>query len=147
MDTFSKAERSRIMAAVKSKDTTPELVVRRLVHGLGYRFRLHVGTLPGTPDIVLPRLRKIIEIRGCFWHGHSCGRCRIPATRRGFWLAKIARNRRRDRASIRALHAAGWETLIIWECQTRNRVRLRARVRRFLESHARTAHSRTNRSR
>ena len=91
-DTVTKSERSRIMAAVKSKDTTPELVVRRLVHSMGYRYRLHVRSLPGIPDMVFPRLRKVININGCFWHLHGCSRCRIPSSRRRYWVAKLQRN-------------------------------------------------------
>ncbi|WP_315861225.1 very short patch repair endonuclease [Anatilimnocola floriformis] len=89
---MSPSERSRIMAAVKSTDTSPELVVRRLIHAMGYRYRLHVKSLPGTPDLVLRRLGKVVIVNGCFWHGHSCGRCRIPATNRDYWVAKIERN-------------------------------------------------------
>ncbi|MBN1395925.1 MAG: hypothetical protein JW959_12965, partial [Pirellulales bacterium] len=87
VDTVSQSERSRIMAAVKSKDTTPEMFVRRLVHSLGYRYRLHVRALPGTPDLVFPRLRKIINVNGCFWHLHGCPRCRMRnRSRTGDWL-------------------------------------------------------------
>ncbi|MEX2169548.1 MAG: very short patch repair endonuclease [Pirellulales bacterium] len=133
-DTFTKAERSRIMAAVKSKDTSPELVVRRLVHSLGYRYRLHVRSLPGTPDLVFPRLRKIINVSGCFWHMHSCGRCRIPTSRRRYWLAKLKRNAARDKRTAQALRRAGWQVLTVWECQTApaRRPRLEARVAAFL---------------
>jgi DNA mismatch endonuclease (patch repair protein) len=109
--------RSRIMAAVKSKDTTPELIVRRLVHSLGYRFRLHVRTLPGTPDLVFARLRKIIDVRGCFWHMHNCYKCRVPSSRRGYWIAKMRRNAARDRRICRKLSRAGWQVMVIWECQ------------------------------
>lgn len=134
-DTFTKSERSRIMRAVKSKDTTPEIAVRRIVHRLGYRFRLHVRELPGTPDIVLPRLRKVIEVRGCFWHGHRrgrCPRCRVPATRRAFWLAKMERNRKRGRRTAAALRRLGWRLLVVWECQLRDPERTRRRLARFL---------------
>jgi DNA mismatch endonuclease (patch repair protein) len=133
-DTFTKAERSRIMAAVKSGDTTPELIVRRLVHALGYRFRLHVRSLPGSPDIVFPRLRKVIFVSGCFWHRHTCGRCRIPATRRAYWVAKINRNAARDQRVQRALRRLGWGVMVVWECQTRSVMssRLQTRLRRFL---------------
>jgi DNA mismatch endonuclease (patch repair protein) len=85
------------MSLVKSKDTTPELLVRRLAHRLGFRFRLHIKSLPGSPDMVFPRLRKIININGCFWHMHHCGGCRIPSSRRSYWVAKLERNRQRDR--------------------------------------------------
>jgi DNA mismatch endonuclease (patch repair protein) len=134
-DTFTRAERSRIMALVKSKDTTPELVVRRLVHALGYRYRLHVRALAGCPDLVFPRLHKIINVSGCFWHMHGCGRCRIPATRRGYWFAKLERNAARDRRTRRALRKAGWQVLVVWECQTipARRDRLRTKVAAFLE--------------
>lgn len=133
-DTFTKAERSRVMAAVKSKDTTPELVVRRLIHRLGYRYRLHVKSLPGTPDIVLPRLQKIIEVRGCFWHGHTCGHCRVPKTRRGYWQAKFERNRRRGRRTISALRSTGYSVLVIWECQTKLEATLQGKIMKFLNA-------------
>lgn len=133
-DTFSKSERSRIMAAVKSGDTTPELIVRRVVHALGYRFRLHVRSLPGAPDLVFPRLRKIIFVSGCFWHRHTCGRCRIPVTRRRYWVAKIDSNAARDRRLQRALRRLGWGVMVVWECQTAaaKRDRLVARLKSFL---------------
>jgi DNA mismatch endonuclease, patch repair protein len=135
-DTFSPTERSAIMRAVKGKNTTPELRVRRLVHSLGYRYRLHVRELPGTPDLVFPRLRKVINVSGCFWHMHGCGRCRIPATRRDYWLAKLERNAARDRATRRALQRAGWQVLTVWECQTNESGlrRLTGRIARFLAS-------------
>jgi DNA mismatch endonuclease (patch repair protein) len=131
-DTFTKAERSRIMAAVKSKDTTPEMVVRRLVHSLGYRYRLHVRSLPGTPDLVFPRLQKIVNVSGCFWHMHDCGRCRLPASRRSYWLAKLTRNRERDRTTRLALRRMRWSVLTVWECQTRDIGRLTVTLQRFL---------------
>ncbi len=121
------------MAAVRSKDTGPEMVVRRLVHGLGFRYRLHVRGLPGTPDLVFPRLRKVIEVRGCFWHMHSCGACRLPAGNRAYWRAKLARNKVRDRRNGAALRRLGWSALTVWECQVRDREALAARVGRFLE--------------
>ena len=133
-DTFTKAERSRIMAAVKSHSTTPEMVVRRLVHGMGFRYRLHVRSLPGAPDLVLPRLRKVIFVSGCFWHMHTCGRCRIPTARRKYWLAKLQRNAERDQRVQRALRRAGWGVLVVWECQTfaARREWLGRRIERFL---------------
>lgn len=131
-DNISSAERSRVMRCVRSVDTRPERMVRSIVHRLGYRFRLHVRELPGTPDMVLARLRTVIEVRGCFWHGHACGRCRIPATRRGYWLDKIERNRRRDARTSRALRRAGWSVLVVWECETRQPQRLSARLARLL---------------
>src|SRR5437868_6188407 len=133
-DTFSKSERSRIMAAVKSRDTTPELVVRRMAHQLGYRYRLHVRSMPGAPDLVFPRLRKVINVHGCFWHMHDCGACRVPSSRRRYWVGKLQRNAERDVQTLRALRRAGWRVLLIWECQTRGDeiARLRRRIERFL---------------
>jgi DNA mismatch endonuclease, patch repair protein len=137
-DTVSKTERSRIMAAVKSKDTAPELIVRRLVHSLGYRYRLHVRSLPGNPDLVFPRLRKVINVNGCFWHLHRCARCRVPSSRRRYWVAKLQRNAARDKRTRRELQHAGWRVLVIWECQiTRwSEERLRDRIVAFLNKDA-----------
>lgn len=121
------------MRAVKSKDTTPEVAVRRLVHALGFRFRLHRRDLPGTPDIVLPRLRKIINVHGCFWHWHHCRHGRVsPVRNREYWKAKRARNAARDRRTLAALRREGWGVLIIWECQLRDADRLAKRIRTFL---------------
>jgi len=133
-DTFTRSERSRIMAAVKSKDTTPEMFVRRLVHSLGYRYRLHVRSLPGTPDLVFPRLRKVIHVNGCFWHMHGCARCRVPSSRRDYWLAKMQRNAARDKRTERKLRRDGWGVMVIWECQitSAGKDRLRKRIAAFL---------------
>lgn len=126
-------ERSRVMRAIHSRDTAPELVVRRLIHGLGYRFRLHRKDLPGCPDIVLPRLSKAVLVHGCFWHGHGCARgARIPVTNRAYWVAKIARNKQRDRAARLALRSLGWSVTVIWECKTRDQVILKRRLARCL---------------
>lgn len=123
------------MAAVKSKDTTPELAIRRLVHSLGYRYRLHVKSLPGTPDLVFPGLRKVINVNGCFWHMHSCDRCRVPSSRRDYWIAKMKRNAARDARSCRELRRNGWGVMVIWECQISpsQEERLRTRIIAFLE--------------
>jgi len=133
-DTFTKTERSCIMAAVKSKDTTPELFVRRLVHSLGYRYRLHVRSLPGTPDLVFPRLRKVINVNGCFWHMHGCARCRVPSSRRDYWIAKMQRNAARDKRTRRQLQRDGWGVMVIWECQIRlsHKDQLAKRIAAFL---------------
>jgi DNA mismatch endonuclease (patch repair protein) len=135
VDTFTKSERSRIMAAVKSKDTAPELLVRRLVHSLGYRYRLHVRTLPGTPDLVFSRLSKIINVNGCFWHMHGCGRCHIPSSRTEYWTAKLRRNAERDKRTGQKLRQGGWRVMVIWECQITPSCldRLRARIVAFLD--------------
>jgi DNA mismatch endonuclease (patch repair protein) len=126
------------MAAVKSKDTKPELVVRKLVHALGYRYRLHVKSLPGSPDLVFPRLRKIINVHGCFWHLHGCTRCRIPSSRRDYWLAKLQRNSLRDKRNARKLRRLGWRLLNVWECQVApSRLeRVRDKIVAFLEAPA-----------
>jgi DNA mismatch endonuclease (patch repair protein) len=133
LDPLTPAERSDRMRRVRSKDTKPELVVRRLVHGMGYRYRLHDARLPGTPDLVFPARRKVMEVRGCTWHGHEgCGR--VPKTRREFWEAKISSNKERDARNEAALRAAGWDILIVWECELtkRDRDRLTARIKSFL---------------
>ncbi len=131
-DVFSPAERSAVMAAVKGKDTTPERIVRRLAHALGYRFRLHRKDLPGAPDLVFPSRGKAIFVHGCFWHGHDCARgSRAPKANAAYWRAKIARNRERDAASLAALRELGWATLVLWECELK-REDLPARLRGFL---------------
>jgi DNA mismatch endonuclease (patch repair protein) len=111
----------------------PLVIVRRLVHSLGYRYRLHVRSLPGTPDMVFPARRKIINISGCFWHMHSCGRCRIPATRRCYWLAKLRGNEDRDQRNRRLLRRIGWRVLTVWECQVA-KANLADRITRFLSA-------------
>jgi DNA mismatch endonuclease (patch repair protein) len=127
--------RRRTMQAVKSKDTAPELTVRRLAHRMGYRFRLHRKDLPGKPDLVFPARHRVIFVHGCFWHGHDCARgARIPRENRDYWLDKIARNRARDQRNLERLTAAGWTSLVVWECNMRNEKELEARVRDFLSA-------------
>ena len=127
--------RRRTMQAVKSKDTAPELLVRRLAHRMGYRFRVHRKDLPGKPDLVFPGRRKAIFVHGCFWHGHDCARgARVPKSNRGYWTKKIARNKERDRAACAALEHSCWTYLILWECELGNEKGLRAQVRNFLKS-------------
>ena len=104
------------MAAVRSRNTSPELQVRKALHRAGFRFRIHAQDLPGRPDIVLPRYRIAIFVNGCFWHGHDCTRSRRPATNQSFWEAKLDRNIQRDRENIRQLEQAGWTPLVIWQC-------------------------------
>ena len=133
-DVFSTAKRREIMARIKGKNTAPELYVRRLLHALGYRFRLHHGDLCGTPDIVLPRHRKVVFVHGCFWHGHPrCNRAALPQTNRRFWRGKIEGNRSRDQRVKRRLRRLGWKVLEIWQCQLRNPAALERRVLMFLE--------------
>ncbi len=132
---MSKTERVRRMRAIRSENTRPERAVRSLVHRLGYRFRLHVGDLPGKPDIVLPRLRKVVFVNGCFWHQHSgCPLARVPRSRPDYWPQKFERNASRDRESLRALRRLGWKVLVVWECQTKDTARLSRRLLRFLEA-------------
>ena len=125
--------RSRIMRSVKGRDTAPEMAVRRMVHGLGYRYRLHRGDLPGKPELVFPRLKKAIFVHGCFWHGHPCARGdRAPRTNAEYWRRKIAGNVARDAANLAALQAMGWRRTVIWECELKNPARVRKRLAGFL---------------
>jgi len=122
VDTFTSEERSRIMARVRSKDTSPELIVRKLAHSLGYRFRLHRADLPGKPDLVFPSRHKVIFVHGCFWHQHSCPRGRrVPASNEAYWRKKLEGNVTRDKVHRRELRKLGWSVLVIWECQLKRR--------------------------
>jgi DNA mismatch endonuclease (patch repair protein) len=106
------------MRRIRKTDTKPELIVRRVAHRLGFRFRLHRRDLPGTPDLVFPRHHKIIMVHGCFWHQHpGCGLARAPKSRLEYWLPKLRRNQERDDAAVQALRARGWDVLVLWECQ------------------------------
>lgn len=135
MDTLDPGQRSTRMALVRGKDTKPELLVRRLVHGFGYRYRLHWRDLPGTPDLVFPRRAKVIFVHGCFWHRHTgCVLARLPKSWSQFWLPKLEGNAERDARNLHALRQLGWEVMTIWECQLRNTVRLASRIRRFLDA-------------
>lgn len=132
-DTFSSAKRSEIMGRIGQKNTQPEIIVRRLLHRLGYRFRLHRRDLPGTPDIVLPRHRKIVFVHGCFWHSHAgCSRSSLPDTNREFWERKIGKNSERDRIALAELKTLGWDCMVVWQCEVRDRTALEDRIRRFL---------------
>lgn len=127
-------ETRRRMLAVRGRDTAPELRVRHLLHAMGYRFRLHRKDLPGTPDIVLPRHRKIVLVHGCFWHSHEdCKRATRPVNNASTWAAKIEGNRRRDQRNLDALSALNWDVLVVWECEARDAPRFEARLRAFLE--------------
>lgn len=117
MDKISSEKRSKIMAAIHSKDTKPELIVRRYLHACGFRYRLHHKRLPGHPDIVLRKYRTCIFINGCFWHGHDCHNFRPPLTHTEFWAEKIARNKARDKAQQQELAKMGWHCVTIWECE------------------------------
>lgn len=121
------------MRSVRSRDTAPEMIVRRTVTALGYRYRLHKETLPGKPDLVFASRRKAIFVHGCFWHGHHCKRgAREPKANSEYWGAKIRRNRERDQSTTGALQASGWEVLVIWECETRELQSLASRLSAFL---------------
>lgn len=134
-DTRSKEKRSEIMAKVHSKDTGPELAVRKLIFGMGYRYRLHIAALPGKPDIVMFGRRKIIDVRGCFWHGHSgCRFGRLPKSRLDFWKPKIKRNRDRDRRNLKTLESDGWRVLIVWQCELKDQEHLKKKLYEFIEA-------------
>jgi DNA mismatch endonuclease (patch repair protein) len=123
------------MRAIRSKDTVPEMVVRRLAHALGYRFRLHRPDLPGKPDIVFPGRRKVVFVHGCFWHGHDCRRGDVhPKTNPDYWRTKIERNKARDAVNLSALEDAGWQVITVWECETKpvGRAKLSGRLKTYL---------------
>lgn len=132
MDVFTPEKRSAVMRAVKGADTGPEMEVRRLVHRMGYRYGLHCKDLPGRPDLVFRRLRKVVFVHGCFWHKHRCPAGRVPATRRQYWAEKLDSNTRRDRRHCAELRKAGWDVLTVWECELRDIERLEGKLRRFL---------------
>jgi DNA mismatch endonuclease (patch repair protein) len=134
MDLYSKRRRSEIMSRIRDRNTRPEVRVRRALHALGFRFRIHRRDLPGSPDVVLPRWKTVVLVHGCFWHG--CRKCdrgtRVPKTNTEFWLAKVAENRRRDRRVRRLLRVAGWRVVVVWACQTENADRLTRRLATLL---------------
>ncbi|RIX31850.1 very short patch repair endonuclease [Sphingomonas edaphi] len=124
VDVVSSETRSRMMSGIRGRNTRPELVVRRILHASGFRFRLHVPDLPGKPDLVLRRWNAIIHIHGCFWHGHDCALFRLPATRTEFWREKIERNRSRDATVAEELERLGWRQLHVWECALKGPARV-----------------------
>ena len=132
VDHIDSAKRSLNMAAIRSKDTEPELVVRKIVYGLGYRYRLHWKKLPGKPDLVFPGKRKAIFVHGCFWHGHDCIRGRLPSTNLDFWERKIVKNKERDGRVRNQLNAQGWNVLTIWQCRLKDVSELKQTITRFL---------------
>lgn len=132
-DTLTPAQRRKCMAAIRGKDTTPERIVRSVLHSLGARFTLHRADLPGKPDIVMPARGAVVLVHGCYWHMHACKRGRsTPASNAAFWRAKRTRNLERDRRTLAALRRAGWRVLVVWECQTKNRAALARRLGRFI---------------
>lgn len=127
--------RSENMRRIRSKDTKPELAVRRVAHAMGFRYRLHRTDLPGKPDLVFPGRRKVVFVHGCFWHQHpdaACTDARLPKSRQEYWLPKLARNSARDRENVSALERLGWHVLTIWECETTDRARLEQLLKEFL---------------
>ena len=125
-------QRSRTMRAVRSRDTGPEMIVRRFLHAAGLRYRLHDRRLPGVPDLVFPSRRIALFVHGCFWHRHpGCAAARLPKSRLEFWEPKLAGNVERDKRNRAALEAAGWKVLVIWECETRDGAALEALAARI----------------
>ena len=133
MDTLTTRERSERMSRIRSKNTKPELTVRRLTFALGYRYRVHVRDLPGSPDLVFRSRKKVVFVHGCFWHGHDgCKVANRPKTRTAYWDEKFARNRERDVRNQRALKLLGWRSLVIWECELKDMRALGKKLRAFL---------------
>lgn len=134
-DFVSPARRSEIMSGIRAKGSKPEMAVRRLVHSLGYRYRLHRSDLPGTPDMVFPSRRKVIFVHGCFWHQHpGCKKSGIPKSNQEYWAPKLARNAERDREHHFQLQKMGWDVLVVWECSIRSRENVTLAIRRFLDA-------------
>ncbi|OWQ97695.1 very short patch repair endonuclease [Sphingopyxis bauzanensis] len=137
MDTLTPAARGERMSRVRGKDTKPELLVRSLIHRMGFRFRLHRRDLPGSPDLAFPSRRKVIFVHGCYWHRHPdpyCKLARLPKSRLDFWLPKLEGNRQRDLRNIDALDRLGWGVLVIWECELKNVASLELKIRTFLKT-------------
>lgn len=135
VDSLDQAARSAVMARIRSKNTGPEMTVRKLVFAAGYRYRLHVRKLPGSPDLVFPSRKKIIFVHGCFWHRHdNCASSRIPKSRADFWSEKLNGNKARDERNHEALLQLGWQILVVWECELGNLATLEQKMRLFLDS-------------
>jgi DNA mismatch endonuclease (patch repair protein) len=133
-DMFTPERRSAIMANIHSADTTPELMLRQMLHAMGCRFRLHRDDLPGKPDIVLSKYRLAILMHGCFWHGHTCKDGRRPASNTEYWNRKLDRNISRDRRNRRALRRLGWRCVVVWECELKEVEKVKRRVSRYVEA-------------
>ncbi|MBY0558847.1 very short patch repair endonuclease [Hyphomicrobium sp.] len=120
MDVLTPEQRRLNMSRIRGKDTSPEMIIRRALHGRGFRYRLHDKRLPGKPDLVFPKYRAVLLIHGCFWHGHECHRFKWPETRREFWQRKICGNKARDKKTQGNLRTLGWRSMVVWECQLKN---------------------------
>lgn len=133
VDTLTPEQRSAVMSRIRRSDTKPELIVRRMLHAIGYRFRVQMKGVPGRPDVAFPRRRKIVQVHGCFWHAHQdCPAFKVPTTRQEFWQAKFTRNRERDARLEAAARAQGWQVLVVWECDLKNPEVLERRLCDFL---------------
>ena len=133
-DTISRERRSKNMQAIRSRNMQPEMQVRRLVHGMGYRFRLHKSDLPGKPDLVFSRLRKVVFVHGCFWHQHDCHLGKLPKSNQAYWFPKLRRNQERDDIAQTILNEMGWRVVTIWECEAVDRLSVRELVSSRLEN-------------
>lgn len=134
MDVFSREKRSHIMSRVSGKNTKPELIVRSLLHSMGYRFRLHRSDLPGKPDITLPKFKKVVFVHGCFWHGHKdCRRSKRPTTNKKFWNEKLNKNIERDKVNIKSIKDLGWDSLVVWSCEVSDINQLENKLVSFIE--------------
>lgn len=145
VDTLTPEARSRRMARIGSKNTVPELIVRRMAHAMGYRFRLHRRDLPGSPDLVFPRHKKIVLVHGCYWHGHGCKIGRLPKSNLPFWQDKIVKNQARDARNLADLRKLGWQTLVVWQCETRKPTELSRALAVFLGTPLKTRSTRLRR--
>ncbi len=136
-DKLTRERRSQNMAAIRSKDMKPEMVVRRLAHGMGYRYRLHRKDLPGKPDLVFGPRKKVVFVHGCFWHQHpdpNCRDARPPKSNQNYWSPKLERNQQRDAEHTAKLKAAGWKVLTVWECETKHPDKIAKRLAKFLDA-------------
>lgn len=131
-DRLSPDRRSALMSRVRQRDTGPELLVRKLLHARGWRYRLHDRKLPGSPDLVFPRLRKVVFVHGCFWHGHECKLGRPPSSRSEYWIPKIKANLERDERALGNLRELGWDAAVVWQCETKDRDTLLHKIESFL---------------
>jgi DNA mismatch endonuclease (patch repair protein) len=143
MDKVSQEKRSEIMSHIRSKNTMPEIVVRKIVFYNGYRYRLYKKDLPGKPDLVFVKLRKVIFVNGCFWHGHNCRKNLMPKNNQVYWKTKIEENVKRDKKNHRKLNRLGWSYCNIWECEIRNKIELEKKILTFLEKRKRLTHAST----